>query len=260
MLVVVDAKALEWRVKVFLSQDKIALEEIQSGVDIHSESQKRFNLPDRVIAKGCNFRMIFIDAYSDQGFSRPAYAYANDSEFAHVSTSTKYWTGIVEQFFSKYQGMYNHGWDLINEVYKNGRIEIASGRVYDFEPRNNRRGEPELPRTQILNYPVQGLAADIMALARVVLRKRLITKKYLLGTQVLLQNTVHDNIELDLDNDPKLVYDICLELEQVFVDLPRLFEEYFKVPFNVPLSGEVHYGHNLGNLKEFKHNEEINAN
>ena len=31
MIVTVDAKALEWRVKVFLSQDKVALQEILDG-------------------------------------------------------------------------------------------------------------------------------------------------------------------------------------------------------------------------------------
>ena len=257
MIVTVDAKALEWRVKVFLSQDKVALQEILDGVDVHSESQRIFNLPERVIAKNCNFRMIFADAYSDQGFSRPAYAYANDPEFSHVSTSQKFWAEIVEAFFTKYSGMYGHGWDLINTVYKDGKIESPSGRVYDFYHKTNKKGEPELPRTLILNYPVQGLSADIMSLVRVVLYKRLISMKYNLDTKVLLQNTVHDNIEIDVDNEPKLIYNICLELEKVFMDAPRLFEEYFKIPFNVPLNGEVHYGHNLGKLVEFNREEEI---
>jgi len=259
LLIKIDAKALEWRVKVFLSQDKVALREILDGVDIHSESQKTFKLPSRLIAKGCNFRMIFADAYSERSFGGPAYAYAHDPEFAHVSTSQKFWTSVVEKFFTKYSGMYNHGWDLINTVYRDGRIESPTGRVYPFHHKTNKRGEPELPRTLILNYPVQGLAAELMALARVVLRKRLISKGYNLDKEVLLINTVHDDIELDVDNDPKLIYNICMDLESVMVDLPSLFERYFKVPFNVPLGGEVHYGHNLNpdTLIEFKHNEEI---
>lgn len=258
MLIKVDGKALEWRVKVFESQDKVALTEILDGVDIHSESEKTFKLPDRLTAKTCNFRMIFADAYSDQSFGRPAYAYANDPEYAHVSTSKKFWEGVVRAFFTKYQGMYAHGWELINAVYATGQIETASGRIYQFERRLNKRGEPELPRTLILNYPVQGLAADLMALARVVLRRRLMDKGFDLENKVLLVNTVHDDIELDVANDVELVYNVCIELENVFSDLPKLFEQTFKVPFNVPLGGEVHYGHNLGELVEFKREKEIN--
>jgi DNA polymerase I-like protein with 3'-5' exonuclease and polymerase domains len=257
LIIKVDAKALEWRIKAYLSQDKVAIQEILDGVDMHSESQKAFKLPTRLIAKVANFRMIFADAYSDQGFKRPAYAYANDPEFQHVSTSQKFWTGVVEKFFTKYSGMYNHGWDLINQVYKSGRIVNPTGRVYLFEHRINKRGEPELPRTLILNYPVQGLAAELMALARVVLRKRLINQGYDLDRLVLLMNTIHDDIELDVDNNPELIYNICVELLRVFEDLPSLFEKYFQTSFNVPLAGEVSYGHNLANLIEFKKDKEI---
>ena len=263
MLIKADAKGLEWRVKVFLSQDKVALKEILDGVDIHTESQRLFNLPTRLVAKACNFRMIFADAYSEQGFRRPAYAYANDPEFQHVSTSQKFWTGVVERFFEKYAGMYQHGWDLINEVYATRRLVYPTGRVYDFEYQENGKGEPELPRTLILNSPVQGLAADLMTLARVVLRKRLMKQEYDLDTLVLLMNTIHDDIELDVDNDPKLIYNICLELEKLFVDLPRLFTQYFGKEFNVPLMSEVYYGQNLGNMMQFNNKEEIkliNAN
>ena len=257
MLISVDAKALEWRVKVFLSQDKVALAEILAGTDIHSESHKIFNLPDRTTAKNCNFRMIFADSYSDRGFSGPAYAYANDPKFTHVSTSQAFWTKVVEKFFTKYDGMYRHGWDLINKVYKDGEITNPTGRTYKFYHVINKRGEPELPRTLILNYPVQGLAAELMALARVVLRKRLVTRGYDLDSTVLLMNTVHDDIELDLMNDSKLIHDVCVLLEDVFSDLPKLFEQYFKVSFNVPLNGEVSYGHTLGNMVGFKRNSTI---
>lgn len=257
MILKVDAKALEWRVKVFLSQDKVALDEIHNGIDMHDESRKRFNLPSRLIAKKCNFRMIFADAYSEMGFSRPAYAYAKDFEFQHVSSSIKFWEGVCRAFFEKYSGMYQHGWNLIDEVYRTGRILSPSGRIYEFYHKTNKRGEPELPRTLILNYIVQGLSAEIMALARIALKRRLVRKGFDLDNLVLLINTVHDDIEIDVDNRPELIYNVCVELEAVFKDLPALFERAFGVPFNVPLSGEVSYGHNLGNLVEFKRENKI---
>ena len=47
----VDLAALEWRTIVELSGDKIALEEINAGLDFHTDNQQRFNLPSRLIAK-----------------------------------------------------------------------------------------------------------------------------------------------------------------------------------------------------------------
>ena len=51
MLLKADAQQLEWRTKVFLSQDPVALREIQNNEDLHSDNQKFFQLPNRTIAK-----------------------------------------------------------------------------------------------------------------------------------------------------------------------------------------------------------------
>ena len=56
MLVSADVKALEWFVGTWLSQDKIAYEEIFEGKDQHSDNQAKFNLPSRLIAKIFVFR------------------------------------------------------------------------------------------------------------------------------------------------------------------------------------------------------------
>lgn len=251
MLLKVDAKAIEWRVKVFLSQDKVAIQEIKDGVDIHSLGQKTFNLPSRLVAKVLNFRMIFADAFSEQSFIKPAWSYANDPDFAEVSTSQKYWANIVARFFTKYDGMYTHGWRLIDGAKRTGFIEVPSGRVWNIEP-TLRDGVFIWPNSVILNYPVQGLSADILMLARLELKKRIRDKKI----NCLLINTVHDDIECDvqlvLDKDLERVYTICLELENLFSDLPKIFEKVFGVVFNIPLMGEVSFGNNLKEMWEFK--------
>jgi hypothetical protein len=246
---------LEWRVKAYLSQDEVAKEEITRGVDTHSVNQTAFNLPSRLIAKIYVFRQIFADAYSEMGFRRPAYAYAKDPDFQPTSSSIKFWTEVTEKFYNKYKGMYQHGLNLIDEVARTGQIVNPTGRIYTFSKVQKWNGDWDLPRTQILNYPVQGLAADLMCLARVVLRKRI--RREFGKETILLINTVHDDIELDLPNDSDLCYNISIECENVMSDLPRLFEEYFGVPFDVPLAGEVSYGYNLKELIPFHRGEPI---
>lgn len=74
MLIQCDAAALEIRVAAFLSQDKVLIQEIKDGVDLHTDNQQRFGLPSRLIAKILNFRIL----YGGNEFS-----FANDPEFIH---------------------------------------------------------------------------------------------------------------------------------------------------------------------------------
>ena len=57
MLVNVDAKYLDWLAATYLSQDSVAIEEIWSGFDLHTDNQKAFGLPSRLIAKVFLFRI-----------------------------------------------------------------------------------------------------------------------------------------------------------------------------------------------------------
>ena len=56
MIINGDAKALEWVAGTFLSQDKLAIQEIWDGVDQHSVNMNAFKLPSRLIAKKFVFR------------------------------------------------------------------------------------------------------------------------------------------------------------------------------------------------------------
>ena len=253
MLLKADAKQLEWVTKVFLSQDPVALRELHSNEDLHSANQQAFKLPSRVIAKNFLYRMIFSDAFSDRGFGGPAYAYANDPDFSHVSSSVRFWEGVVERFFDKYGNMHIHGITSIAGVVETGIIINPSGRFYRFKPYQRANGDWDWPRTNILNYPVQGLAADFMTLARRIAWKKI---KGLNFNNVLFISTVHDDIEMDLTNDPELCYNICIELENCFTQIPAEFEKQYGTKVNIPLSGEVKLGWTLFEEDMVKFNKE----
>lgn len=57
MLVNIDVKGLEVVVAAFLSQDQVLYKELNDGLDIHADNQKKFGLPDRLIAKIFKFRL-----------------------------------------------------------------------------------------------------------------------------------------------------------------------------------------------------------
>jgi DNA polymerase I-like protein with 3'-5' exonuclease and polymerase domains len=228
---------------VFLSQDTLALAEIQKGVDLHEENRKLLSLPTRLIAKTFLFRLIY---------GGSCWAYAADPEFTHVSTDPEYWQRVIDEFYGKYSGLARWHEGLVGRAVSDGSITIPSGRVYTFAPYRDKRGEVKWPRTTILNYPVQGFSADLMSIARISAYRRL------KGIEnVLLCNTVHDDIEIDLDNDPELCYNISQIMIQVFKDIPKNFKKLYGIEFNVPLEGEVSFGHNLKDMKEFHLNKGV---
>lgn len=240
MLLNIDAKQLEWVTAVYLSQDPVGVEEITKGFDQHADNQKRFGLPSRVIAKILLFRTI----YGGSGYS-----FANDPEFSSIGGES-WWDEAITKFYAKYKGLYEwHERIYQRVVLDNGILTMPTGRIYEFPRYPNRHGEVKYPRTKVLNYPVQGLAADLMSIARVSLFKRL---QPLLGRQLLFVNTVHDSIILDIgqemwDNNSKEIVDITFD---VFEDIPRNFEKLFGVEFNLPVRCEVTYGPDWKKMKE----------
>lgn len=230
MLINVDAKALEWVCAMYLSQDPTGIKEYLDGVDIHETNREYFKLPTRLIAKTYLFRLIY---------GGSAYSYANDPDFSEISSSDKFWQRVIDATYDKYKGLAKWHNTLMDTVVRQGEIVMPTGRVYTFK-----RGDRDWPRTQILNYPVQGLGADLMSIARVSLYRRM--KKA--GLKSLLICTVHDSIVADaVTEEVKQITDLMMD---VFRDIPLNFEKLFGVEFNLPLRCEISIGSNWGNLEE----------
>lgn len=254
MLIKADAKGLEWRVKAWLAQDQAAIQEILDGsTDVHSENQERFKLPSRTIAKNFSYRMIFADAFGPNGFEGPAFAYANDPNFMGTSSSVSYWEKVVERFFDKYRGMYQHSLELIKEGCECGRIISPSGREYRYKTYLKWDGTPEWPRTNMLNHIVQGFSADLMVLARKAIWEGWKWEEW--KDRALLNNTVHDDVEADCENNGELIYRVCCLMEHSFADMTTLAKKWYGCEMNVPMAGEVKVGKSLFEDEMIKFNK-----
>lgn len=234
MLIQGDASALEWRCAAFLSKDKVAYEEIWNDVDQHTDNQNRFGLPSRLIAKTFVFRLIY---------GGSAYSYANDPNFAEVSKSEKFWQKIIDEFYNKYKGLHKWHIKLMQEATTTKMVKLPTGRIYQFEP-ELRRGEKVFPRTTILNYPVQGLGADLMTLARVSLYNRMRKLNY---EKARLVNTVHDSIIIDCDSS--FTNTLAKTMLDVFEDVPKNFQKMFGTEFDLPMKAEVQVGNNWKDME-----------
>lgn len=236
MLIQVDAKALEWVVCVYLAQDKVGIQELTyQDYDMHTENMKTFGFPSRGIAKIFIFRLIF---------GGSAYSYAHDSDFISVSSSSRYWQLAIDAFYDKYQGVYNWHNELLETIPLTGIYKLPTGREFEFKLQQSAYNDDwSWPRTQMLNYPVQGLAAQLMEIARISAYRRLHDRE-----GVLFINTVHDNIVLDIVNDTLLIKEVSGILKQCLIDIPVNFEKIYGVPFNCPLKGEIDIGMNWGQM------------
>ena len=240
MLVNADLRALEWRAVVHLSNDHAGIAEILNGVDQHSENQRRFNLPSRLIAKKFLFRNIYCPLNIAD---RTAYAYSKDPEFKG-SGGVKFWQGVIEAFYEKYAGINAYHQSLIREVAIHGFLTSETGRIYPFSPVKRREGE-ELPFSDIANYPVQGFSADLMQIVRVSAHNRL-------KDRVLFVNTVHDSLVLDYDGDVRGAVEICKELKRVCEDVPKNFLKIYGKELRVPMDCDCHIGINWKWAHEIK--------
>jgi len=238
-LIEADASNLEVVCAAYLSQDKILMQELWDGVDIHGENQKALGFPSgpeyRLIAKIFQFRLIY-------GGSK--FSYAMDPMFNKISAKPEFWDSIISNYYQKYKGL--HAWHqaLMRGVEKTGRWTSPTGRVYRYEIVRKANGSREWPRTTILNYPVQGLGADLMSIARVSAYKRLRELENL-----LFINTVHDSILLDLKEYNE---ELLSQLRGVFTDIPRNFEKLFGSKFNLPMKCKIKVGPNWKDMKEIE--------
>jgi DNA polymerase I-like protein with 3'-5' exonuclease and polymerase domains len=240
-LIQCDAKGLEIYCGAYLSQDKVLMEELVQGLDIHRLNQEALGLPPgdigRLIAKIFIFRLMY---------GGSAYSYAHDSDFMGVSTSEKFWQAKIDAFYNKYKGFRDWHIKIVRDATRNGYLLMPTGRRYDFELVRNFRGELEPPQTTIKNYPVQGLGADVMAIARVSFKRRWNNE----NVNGVLINTVHDSIVCDIAGCE--AGKVANLFHSVFMDLPANFKRVFGVEFNLPLRCEVKYGKNMLEMEEYK--------
>ena len=239
MLLQADAKQLEWVGAAYLSQDKVAIDEIWQGTDMHSDNQERFGLPSRLIAKTFVFRLIY---------GGSAFSYANDPNFKDVGNE-EYWQNVINEFYNKYKQLQAWHDEIVFKAKRDGKLVMPTGRTYYYEPELTKFGKVKYPRTRILNYPVQGLGADLMAIARVSLANRLKDKK-----EIQMINTVHDSIILDFNSKVWDNNSIVNIVDKCFNDVPQNFEKLFGVKFNLPMRVECQIG------PDWKNMEIVNAN
>ena len=234
-IVNVDFKSLEVVTAAWLSQDKVMMDEIKAGTDMHEANRVAFGLPSRLVAKVLKFRILY---------GGTAFSFSKDPDFTPVSKNVAFWEDVIEKYYTKYKGLKKWHDTIIKEATTTGKVISPLGRSFGFEMQKKWNGDMVWPVTDIKNYPVQGTGADIVCMSRVMIHKRL--QKLRLSGKLI--STVHDSIVADCPQQE--VNTFCKVFDEEIAKTPVYLSKYFGVDFNLPLVGEVSVGNNMLDLTE----------
>jgi len=221
-----DFAQLEFRVAALLSQDKVAMEEVSTGFDVHSYTAKIITEAGQPTSRQEAKAHTFAPLYGATGFGR-------------TKAEAEYYT----HFMDKYRGIAKWHKKLGDEAINLGRIKIPSGRQYAFPDVERRASGTPTHFTMIKNYPVQGFAtADIVPIVLLEIETRLN------GYKSMLVNSVHDSVVLDVH--PLEEKDVLRIIDNVNKSLKSIVESYYDIDVNVPLLLESKIGDNWLDVKD----------
>ena len=215
-----DFAQLEFRTAAFLAQDETAMQEIQTGFDVHSYTAQVITEAGQPTTRQEAKAHTFAPLFGATGYGR------SKAEAAYY-----------HHFVEKYKGVAAWHRNLGEEALRFQKITNISGRQYAFPDVKRRDNGMPSHFTMIKNYPVQGFATgDVVP---VVLNK---LHELLQPLQSCVVNSVHDSMVVDVHPDEKQqVLDIIKQLNNTINDL---VEDTYQVKMNVPLLLEAKIGPN----------------
>ncbi len=221
-----DFAQLEFRTAAYLAQDEVAMEEINTGFDVHSYTAQVISDAGQPTSRQEAKAHTFAPLFGATGYGRSK---AEEAYYIH--------------FTEKYKGVAAWHKNLADEAVRFNKITNVSGRQYAFPDvkRNARGGVSHF--TMIKNYPVQGFATgDVVPVVLIELEERLN------GLRSCLVNTVHDSTVIDIHPEEK---ETVLEIiEDMNEGLTNLIEKAYNVKMNVPLLLESKIGPNWLDVRD----------
>ena len=215
-----DFAQLEFRVAAFLSQDSTAMEEINTGFDVHSYTAKVISDAGQPTERQAAKEHTFAPLFGATGYGRP-----------------KPVAAYYEHFNQKYKGVAKWHKKLGDEAMRFLKITNVSGRQYAFPDVTRRSNGSVSHFTMIKNYPVQGFATGDIVPVVLLEFERLLEPLH-----SCLVNTVHDSMVIDVHPDE--VKKVLTIVETINTNLNCVIKDAYDVEMNVPLLLEAKIGKN----------------
>ena len=229
VLVDADYSQIELRLLAHIAGDEHMIAAFRSGEDIHTVTASQvFGVPPESVthemrrrAKAVNFGIVY--GISDFSLSQD------------IGVTRAEAREYMEKYFEKYSGVHAYMTRVVEQAKENGWVSTLMGR---------RRWLPELKSSNFnlrsfgervaLNMPIQGTAADIIKLAMIKVRDKLLSE----GLEARLVLQVHDELIVE-----------CPECETERVKALLEGEMEHVVELALPLTAEAHAGRSWAEAK-----------
>ena len=230
VLVDADYSQIELRLLAHIAGDEHMIAAFRSGEDIHTVTASQvFGVSPQSVthemrrrAKAVNFGIVY--GISDFSLSQD------------IGVTRAEAREYMEKYFEKYSGVHAYMTRVVEQAKENGYVSTLMGR---------RRWLPELKSSNFnlrsfgervaLNMPIQGTAADIIKLAMIKVRDKLLSE----GLEARLVLQVHDELIVE-----------CPECETERVKELLEGEMEHVVELALPLTAEAHAGRSWAEAKE----------
>ena len=255
VIVEVDFNQLEVVALAHVTRDKQLIDDISSGIDIHSALYKDMfgRMPtkeERKPFKSRTFQLIY-------GAGAKAIA-------KQAGCTLEEATKFVDVFYGRYKSVAKWHTDFAkmieagatNDVNEEGFREkfrtyvhqTETGRKYCFSEYYNESSWSTrmytFSPTELKNYPVQGLATgDIVPMMLGIIFRQLLGRG-----DVKMVNTVHDSLMFDVKSDSADAF--ITEITTILQCTHMYFEETFKKPLALKLNAGASIGKNWFDMKE----------
>jgi DNA polymerase-1 len=227
-----DFSSVEFVLAGELSRDTQIISDVINGKDLHKQTA--------TIIHQCDVS----EVTKEQRQSCKAHSFAP----VYGSTGNQY-EGHTKQyyteFFEIYKGLAEYHKRLANGVLKNGIVQTPSGRQFFWPNVKRLKGNRTTFYTQIVNYPVQSSAADLMLLSCVRAFRRFKELKL----KSLLVLTVHDSIVCDVY--PGELEQVKEALIWAMVGVTEEAAQRWDYTFALPLEIEISGGKNWLEQNEY---------
>lgn len=235
-----DYSQQELRILAHLSGEEKLIDAFKNNRDVHittasqvfGVSYDSVTQAQRSAAKTINFGIIY--GMSKFGLSQQLNITQEDAQT------------FIDAFFANYPKIKSYYDSYLLEGKKRGYIETLLGRrrpVFDYPAPSFAKGYGRAGkfidnnlRRVLINYPIQGSAADLMKMAMVQIKKQILDKDP--SIKMLLQ--IHDDLVFEVPDKKEKVDELIKNVKEIMCNV---------YPLSVPVEVDVKIGKNWGEME-----------
>lgn len=227
-----DYSQQELRILAHLTREEKLIDAFTKQQDVHKTtasqlfevSYDKVTKEQRSIAKTINFGIIY--GMSSYGMSIGLRIPVEEAQV------------FIDTFYATYPKIKTYFDGYITQGKKDGFVETLLGRrryVFEFP---NQSFVDNNTRRVLLNYPIQGSAADLIKKAMIEIHQEVVTK----DSKVHLLLQIHDDLVFEIPDDKKKIAEVGEKVRNIMCNV---------YPLSVPIEVDVKCGANWGEMKAY---------